>query len=278
METAVPTDETDTAREVGRIVLLPVEEILSNRSQPRTYFDQQALLELSQSIAASGLLQPITVRKLPGGSLELVAGERRLMAYRALGRTHIPAIVETYSDTQSATFALIENLQRRDLNYFEEAAGIARLMREQGLTQQQVSRQLGKAQSTVANKLRLLRYPPALRERMLGAGLTERHARALLALPNPGDTAPLEHIIAHRLNVEQTERYVAALLEEQRPKPTRLVVIKDMRIFLNSIHKAVKIMQGAGIEVLSQKNETDTHVEMVIRVPKAAVYQRAINN
>ncbi len=263
-------------KEINKVILLPVKEISPNPNQPRTYFDPVALEELCQSILANGLLQPITVRLRENGRYELVAGERRWLAFQRLGRSHIPSIVEEYTDQQSSMLALIENLQRRDLNFFEEAAAIDRLMRELNLTQQQISMKIGKAQSTVANKLRLLRYPTSIREMILKAGLTERHARAVLKLPDFADSKHIQYIIKHQLNVEQTERYVADYLRKLEPKnpSTRLLVIKDMRIFLNSINKAVKLMQSSGIEVDSQKNETDEYVEMTIRIPKAAVYRK----
>jgi len=262
-------------REINRVLLLPVEEILPNRSQPRKYFDEQSIRELGHSIRTNGLLQPITVRRLPEGEYELVAGERRLIAFRSLGKEKIPAIIEEYTDGQSAVFALIENLQRRDLHFFEEAEGIERLMRELSLTQVQASQQLGKAQSTVANKLRLLKYPAQIREKMRTAALSERHARALLSLPDQADPAPVDYVINNKLNVEQTEKYVIRLLEEQnRPKTMKTIIIKDMRIFLNSINKAVKMMQSAGINVSHQKQEHQSHVELTIRIPKDSVYNK----
>ena len=262
-------------REINKVVLLPVEEVVPNRNQPRKHFDQEAIRELGQSILTNGLLQPIIVRRLLDGEYELIAGERRLLAFRGLGKDKIPAIIEEYTDRQSAVFALIENLQRRDLHFFEEAEGIARLMMELGLTQLQVSQQLGKAQSTVANKLRLLKYPPDIREKMRAAALSERHARALLGLPDPNDIEPIDYVIKGKLNVEQTEKYVQRLLEEQdRPKTMKTIIIKDMRIFLNSINKAVKMMQSAGINVSYQKQEHQGHVEVAIRIPKDSVYNK----
>jgi len=264
-------------KEINKVVLLPVEKIVPNRNQPRKYFDPEAIRELAVSIETNGLLQPITVRKLPPdqGGYELIAGERRLIAFRGLERDKIPAIVEACTDQQSAVFALVENLQRRDLHFFEEAEGIDRLMRELGLTQLQASKQLGKAQSTVANKLRLLKYPHEIRERMRAGGLSERHARALLGLPAPIDTDAIDYVIKSKLNVEQTEKYVQRVLEEQnRPKTMKTIIIKDMRIFLNSINKAVKVMQSAGINVSQQKNELQEHVEVTIKIPKESVYNR----
>lgn len=263
------------AKEINKVILLPVDEISPNPNQPRKYFDKNALEELCQSILANGLLQPVTVRQREGGEYELIAGERRWLAFRQLGQAHIPSIVEECTDQQSSMLALIENLQRKDLNYFEEAAAIQRLMKDLDLNQQQISLKIGKAQSTVANKLRLLRFPPPLRELMLEAGLTERHARAVLKLPEGEAPRHIEHIIQNKLNVEQAERYIQECLHklEQTHPPTRLLIIKDMRIFLNSINKAVKLMQSAGIEVDSQKKETDEYVEMTIRIPKASVYR-----
>lgn len=263
-------------KEINKVILLPVNEILPNPNQPRKHFDPNALEELCQSILANGLLQPISVRQNNNGEYELIAGERRWLAFRRLGRSQIPAIVDEYTDQQSSMLALIENLQRRDLNFFEEAIAIDRLMRDLNLTQQQISSKIGKAQSTVANKLRLLRFPPTLREQMLEAGLTERHARAILKLPDFENPKHVDYIIQNKLNVEQSEDYVSECLRKLEPKSpsTRLLVIKDMRIFLNSINKAVKLMQSAGIEVDSQKHETDEFVEMTIRIPKAAVYRK----
>lgn len=266
---------TKRTKEVNRVVLIPLSEIVSNPYQPRKHFDEEALHELSRSIIANGLLQPISVRRLPNEQYELVAGERRTLAFRLLGRESIPAIVEGYSDQQSAVLALIENLQRKDLNYFEEAAGIARLMEQLNLTQQQVSMRLGKAQSTVANKLRLLRYPQELQDRMLQAGLTERHARALLKITDVAALQPaVEHIIEQSLNVEQTEAYIEKLLDAgKEQKRTRLFIVKDMRMFQNSINKACSMMNLAGIPVEQKKKETDDYIEYHIKVPKSLVYQ-----
>ena len=276
---AAETLQRRSAKEINKVMLLPVDEILSNRSQPRKHFDEDAIRELSYSILTNGLLQPVTVRSLIGGQYELVAGERRLMAFRSLGREKIPVIIEDYTDEQSAIFALIENLQRRDLNCFEEAAGIDKLMKKLGLTQLQASQKLGKAQSTIANKLRLLKFPQNIQGKMIASNLTERHARALLNLPDLEDMAAIDYVINNNLNVEQTEKYVQRLLEEQnRPKSMKTIVIKDMRIFLNSINKAVKMMQSAGIDVSFHKKERDDHIEVAIKIPKASVYRKIAPN
>ena len=262
-------------REINKVVLLPVSSIVSNSKQPRKHFDPAAIKELGQSILSNGLLQPVTVRRLASGQHELIAGERRLRAFRDLGKEQIPAIIEDYTDEQSAILALIENLQRRDLNYFEEAAAIGQLMRELGLNQTQASQKIGKAQSTIANKLRLLKYPQHIQQTMLAASLTERHARALLNLPDISDTSAIDYVIKNGLNVDQTEKYVQRLLDEQnRPKTIKTIVIKDMRIFLNSINKAVKMMQSAGIDVSYQKKDDGDYVNVMISIPKASVYRK----
>jgi len=262
-------------REINKVVLLPVDSIVSNRSQPRKHFDQAAIKELGQSILSNGLLQPVTVRQCADGKYELIAGERRLRAFRDLSKKQIPAIIEDCTDEQSATLALIENLQRRDLNYFEEAAGIDKLMRELGLSQVQASQKIGKAQSTVANKLRLLKFPPDTQQVLIDGNLTERHARALLNLPDINDAGAISYVIKSGLNVEQTEKYVQRLLDEQgRPQTIKTIIIKDMRIFLNSINKAVKMMQSAGIHVTYDKKDLDDQIHVTITIPKASVYRK----
>jgi ParB family chromosome partitioning protein len=262
---------TKKNREINKVVLLPIADIHKNPNQPRTFFDEQGIKELAASIDENGLLQPITVRRTGNNSYELIAGERRTLACKSLGYESIPGIVEEYTDEQSAVLALIENLQRQDLNYFEEALGIARLISELDLTQQQISEKLGKAQSTVANKLRLLKFPAEAQKKMLDCQLTERHARALLRLcDNSALTEAIEYIYVNNLNVGQTEVYVNRLLEittEKKP-PTKLFVMKDMRLFTNSINKAVSLLNSAGIPAVSQKWETADSVEYQISIPK----------
>lgn len=271
---------------VNQVVLLDVNTILSNRFQPRRQFEEKALAELAQSISENGLLQPVTVRPAEGqdGKYELIAGERRLMACRLLGRDKIAAIIERVDDKQSASFALIENLQRRDLNYFEQAEGIQRLMQLQALTQEQLAKQIGKAQPTVANKLRLLAFSQPMRDKLLDNGLTERHARALLRLNDEQAMQDaLTYIVDQRLNVGESERYIDALLapvqtepeqaHPNAPAPTRLFVVKDMRIFLNTITKAVSTMKLAGIEIDTAKQEDEEFIHYVMKIPKKGVYR-----
>ncbi len=263
-------------RTVNRVVLLDTEKISPSPYQPRRQFEQKALQELADSIAQSGLLQPITVREVSSG-YELIAGERRLMACKMLHMEQIPAIVERYDDEKSAVFSLIENLQRRDLNYFEEAAGIHQLMEHYHMTQQQVAQRLGKAQSTIANKLRLLSFSEPMRRRMLDAGLTERHARALLKLSDEMMIQQaLEYIVRGRLNVGESERYIDQIAQPEapgKPKPTRLFVVKDLRIFMNTISRAISTMKLAGIEVDTRKTEDDEYIHYTLKIPKKSAYK-----
>lgn len=271
---------------INKVLLLDIQLIESNPFQPRKEFDEKALEELAQSISENGLLQPITVRACDNGQFQLIAGERRLKACTLLGRTTIPAIVEQVNDESSALFALIENLQRRDLNFFEQAEGIARMMEQTGMTQEQAAVSLGKAQPTVANKLRLLIFSEPMREMILRNGLTERHARALLRLPDEKVVAEtLEHIVKERLNVGESERYIQSIIEKQNMQsnaepaptpqtpPTRLFVVKDMRVFLNTIAKAVTTMKQAGIEIDTDQREDEEYIHVSMKIPKKSAYR-----
>ena len=260
-------------KEINKVVLIPLEQLKRSHGQPRSHFDKQSINELAQSIRQNGLLQPITARKTEAGGYELIAGERRTLAYRQLGLEEIPAIIEDYSDAQSLALALVENLQRKDLNYFEEATGIARLMEALGLNQQQVSSRLGKAQSTVANKLRLLAYSKEIQELMLEAGFTERHARALLKLPDEYLKDAVEIVKKDSLNVEQTERLALSMRQRPIKSGTRVFILKDVRVFLNSIQKAISTMSQAGVPVDTTKTEDDEFVELRIKIPKSAAYR-----
>ncbi|MCL2056216.1 MAG: ParB/RepB/Spo0J family partition protein [Oscillospiraceae bacterium] len=263
-------------KEVNKVLLLPLAQIRRNPNQPRCVFDEDSLQELADSISANGLLQPISVRETEDG-YELVAGERRTLAYRRLGEQYIPSIIVDYSDRESAVFALLENLQRKDLSYLEEAYGIARLMEENSLTQSEAARHLGKAQSTVANKLRLLKFPISIQRRLLDTGLTERHARALLPIGDEKvlDTA-ISHIHKNGLTVQQTEEYIAKLLQPKKARHTKLVIVKDVRIFQNTINKAVDLMNRAGLDIFSEQQVTDRYIEYIIKIPREQAYRRKL--
>lgn len=253
-----------------QIQLLPHESILPNPNQPRVRFDYNELEGLAVSVRTNGMLQPINVRKRPDGKYELISGERRLRAARMVGMSKLPCVVMDVSDEQSALFAIIENVQRQNLDFFEEAVAIERLMTEYGLSQEEISKKLGKAQSTLSNKLRLLRLPEEMRDKISYAGLTERHARALLCLPdNSTRGRVLDIIIQRHLTVSESERLINDVLRRKktRNKP-QMRAYKDMRIFINTLNHAVDVIRKAGIEADTAKSETDEYFEYVIRISK----------
>lgn len=253
-----------------QIQFLPHDLIKPNPQQPRVRFDYNELEGLACSIRENGLLQPINVRTLENGEFELISGERRLRAARMIGMTKIPCIVMNASDQQSALFALIENIQRENLDFFEEAVGIERLMTEYGLSQDEISEKLGKAPSTLSNKLRLLRLPDEIRDRISYAGLSERHARALLLLPdNNTRKRVLDIVIERHLTVAETERLIQDVHRRRKgPRKPQTKAYKDMRIFLNTLNHAVDSIRKAGIEADTAKSETDEYFEYVIRISK----------
>lgn len=253
-----------------QIQLLPHDMILPNPHQPRVRFDYNELEGLAVSIRTNGILQPINVRRLNDGKYELISGERRLRASRMVGLTKIPCVVMDVSDEQSALFAIIENVQRQNLDFFEEAVAIEKLISIHGLTQEEIAKKLGKAQSTLSNKLRLLRLPEEVRDRISCAGLTERHARALLTIPDNTIRGKLLDIIIDRhLTVGETERLVSDTLRRKKNKnKPSMRGYKDMRIFLNTLNHAVDVIRKAGIEADTAKSETDTYFEYVIRISK----------
>jgi ParB family chromosome partitioning protein len=253
-----------------QIQLLPHSDILPNPHQPRVRFDYGELEGLAISIRTNGMLQPINARKLQDGKYELISGERRLRAARMVGITKIPCIVMDVSDEQSALFAIIENVQRQNLDFFEEAIAIERLMTEHALSQDEIGRKLGKAQSTLSNKLRLLRLPEEMRDKIIISGLSERHARALLMLPdNSARNRALDIIIERHLNVSESERLINDILRRRKgPKKPPIKVFKDMRIFINTLNHAVDSIRKAGIEADTAKSETDEYFEYVVRISK----------
>ncbi len=254
---------------------IPIIKIRPNKSQPRKHFSETELSALSQSIAENGILQPLTVRKVSATEFELVAGERRLRASVMAGLRKVPCIVVKCSDKESAVYALLENLQRADLGVFEEARGISRLIRRYGLTQEQAAKKLGKTQSTIANKLRLLKLSPEEQEWIENAGLSERHARALLKLDSENKRREaLSKVISENLNVKQTEELVSIFTNNASKVMKRSnskAVIKDFRIFVNTINKAVSTMRMAGINAQTHQTDNDNFIEYTIRVPKAQV-------
>lgn len=256
-------------QERKKLIQLPPESIRANPAQPRQEFEKEALESLAESIRQNGLLQPVAVRRTQDGGYELIAGERRLRACRIAGLKLVPCILSGCDARQSAILALLENLQRRDLGVFEEAEGLRRLVEEWGVTQEEAAARLGKSQSSIANKLRLLRLTEEERTLITEAGLTERHARALLRLPNEEERLAVLHtVIERKMNVAQEEAYITQLLSEKdKPeKPRRRIVVRDVRIFLNTIHHAVDVMKQNGIQAQSWKRETDQYLEYIVRI------------
>ena len=255
----------------SRVRYIPINAVRPNPQQPRRSFDETALQELADSISAYGILQPLTVRDR-GGVYELVAGERRLRAARIAGLREVPCLIAEVGEEDAALLALIENLQRRDLDYMEEAAAIARLIRRYGLSQQQAAEKLGKSQPTIANKLRLLRLSAPVIDCLRQYGLTERHARTLLRLTDPEQQlAAARHIGKRGLNVAQTEQYIDRLTAENRTEPPRrrpTYIIKDVRLFLNSVERGVRLMQSAGLGAEVGRRDTEEEILLTIHIPK----------
>ncbi len=261
-------------RSAGQVLLIPNEKIFPNPNQPRRVFDQQELVNLAISIRMNGILQPITVRETDKG-YELVSGERRLRASRLAGMVVVPCIVVDVTELKSAVFSLIENLQRQNLGYFEEGLAIEKLMNEFGLSQDEVARRLGKAPSTVSNKLRLLNLPKKAQRLLLENGLSERHARALLKLDEEDVIPVLERIIDKKLNVTQAEKYIDDLIAQKNsPKRTTKRLFSDVKIFLKTINNAVETMQNAGINANLKKNETEDSFVYEIVIPKSEAYKQ----
>ena len=258
----------------NKISEIPIIKIRPNKAQPRKVFNEDELSALSRSIAENGILQPLTVRKASQSEFELIAGERRLRAAILAGMKRVPCIIVKCTDKESAVYALLENLQRADLGIFEEARGISRLIRRYGLTQEQAADKLGKTQSTIANKLRLLKLSGEEQEWIENAGLTERHARALLRIDDEDIRREvLSKIISANLNVSQPEALVG-IYKHNNPKTEKnrgrsKAVIKDIRIFLNSINRAIDTMRLSGIDAQSVKTDSENFIEYTIRIPKS---------
>jgi ParB family chromosome partitioning protein len=250
---------------------LPVLDIVPNRYQPRTVFVDERIEELSLTIRTHGIIQPIVVRQFEENKYEIIAGERRWRAVQKLGWDTIPAIVKDFNDAETASVALIENLQREELSAIEEAIAYSKLLELHNLTQEALAQRLGKGQSTVANKLRLLKLPAEIQDALLQKKITERHARALIPLKQQDkQVALLEEILEKQLNVKQTEERVVRMLEQSvaRPKPKRKAFSKDMRIAMNTIRQSLTMVNDSGIKLDSQEEETEEYYQFTIRIPK----------
>lgn len=254
--------------ETGKVLFLPVDAIVPNPDQPRKRFSQAELEELAGSIQALGVLQPLTVRRRSGG-WELVAGERRLRAARLAGLSQVPCLSIQTDSQSSSLLALVENLQRKDLDFWEEAKALRRLIDTYSLSQEEVARRIGKSQSAVANKLRLLKLPETVLEQMCQSGCTERHARALLRLEDPRDqTQAAAQVVERHLTVAQTEALVESMLRAPPPKKRRpVLIVKDVRLFLNTISHSLDVMRSAGVDAQCQRQDDQDAITLTIRIP-----------
>lgn len=259
-----------TLRELGKIIDIPIEQIVPNPNQPRRHFNSQELASLAKSISQDGIIQPLTIRRVDR-NFELISGERRLRAAKIAGLRRVPCIIVDISNQRSAILALIENIQRADLNCFEEAEAIALLIKEFGLTQEETAIRLGMAQSTVANKLRLLKLSGQERQLIFNNKLTERHARALLKVEDESTRRlVLSHIIENNLTVDATEKYIQNLERNEKVRQSyskRSPILKDVKLFFNTVDKAVKVMKMAGVEAEVKKKRKNGMIEYTILVP-----------
>lgn len=254
------------------VIKLPLDKIHANKYQPRTVFDQEKIEELARTIHVHGVIQPIVVRKSESeGQYEIIAGERRFRAMKSLEWTEVPAIVRNLSDKETASIALIENLQREELTSIEEAHAYQNLLEIQEITQEALAQRLGKGQSTVANKLRLLKLPEEIQTALLNRLLTERHARALLKVKD----AELQHklfeeAIEESLNVKQLEEKVSKLLTPQpkKPKARRKAFSRDMRIAMNTIKESLNMVSKSGIDLTAEEEEHEDYYQITVKIPK----------
>jgi len=261
---------------ISNIINLDVNKIIPNKNQPRKTFDDKALEELSQSIKSYGIIQPITVRKIYDDIYEIVAGERRFKAAKLLDMETIPAVVIEVREEESAAMALIENLQREDLDFIEEAMAYERLIEDFGLNQTQLAEKLGKSQSTIANKMRILKLPEKVKQRLREGGLSERHARALLKLNDEELLLGIiDKVISKDLNVSETEKLVNSIAEginEKKKRDKRYVRnFINYKIYVNTIKNAYKEIVKTGIDAEFEQNESDEYIEIKVKIPKKSV-------
>lgn len=269
----VNNDELQTEQvdeNIEEVRQLPLEKIIPNRFQPRTIFDEEKIEELAKTIHTHGMIQPIVVRSIENGHFEIIAGERRYRAVKKLGWDTIPAILKNFNDKETASVALIENLQREELTPIEEAVAYNQLLEIHGLTQEALAQRLGKSQSTIANKLRLLKLPKEVQDALLTKEVTERHARALIPLKDAEKQVKLlNEIIENNLNVKQTEARVERLLSKDKPKKRkRIAFSKDVRIAVNTIRKSLEMVQESGIKADTTEEELEDYYQITIRIPK----------
>lgn len=263
--------DMETPSRNEEIKKISISDIVPNRYQPRTVFNENKIAELAQTIHTHGIIQPIVVREYEQGKFEIIAGERRFRAMQKLGWETAPAIVKDFNDTETASVALIENLQREELTPIEEALAYGKLLELHQLTQEALAQRLGIGQSTVANKLRLLKLPQEVQDAILQKQITERHARSLIPLKDSEKQVKLlAEIIEKNWNVKQTEERVVKLLSslDKKPKPKRKAFSKDMRIALNTIRQSLTMVSDNGINLDSEEEEFEEYYQFTIKIPK----------
>ncbi len=256
-----------------KLLMLKTDDIIPSKNQPRKSFDEYELKLLSDSISSSGIIQPLAVRKLLNGKYEIIAGERRFKAAKMAGLRRVPCVLHNTDDKTAAIYSIMENLQRQDLTFFEEAEAINRLILSYDMSQLEIAARLGVAQSTLSNKLRLLRLTDTQKERIITARLTERHARALIRLEADDRDNALDYIIANGLTLKESEEYIDGILnpapkEKPHTPPIRKYAINDVRLFYNSLSKLVTTLQTAGLNAKTRKYETDKYIEYKVRITK----------
>ncbi|MFJ7639740.1 nucleoid occlusion protein [Peribacillus sp. NPDC097264] len=267
LEMEAPSNNNEEIRKIS------ISDIVPNRFQPRTVFNDDKISELAQTIHTHGIIQPIVVRAYGQGKYEIIAGERRFRAMQKLGWELAPAIIKDFTDTETASVALIENLQREELTPIEEALAYGKLIELHNLTQEALAQRLGIGQSTVANKLRLLKLPQEVQEALLQKQITERHARSLIPLKNPENQVKLlQEVIERGLNVKQTEELVVKLLtgtkDHSKPKPKRKAFSRDMRIAVNTIRQSLTMVTDNGINLDAEEEEFEEYYQFTIKIPK----------
>lgn len=261
-------DKQEAFEENDQVQEIPVARIVPNRFQPRTVFRDEGIDELSQTIKTHGMIQPIILRKWED-QYEIIAGERRWRAVTKLGWKMVPAILKNYNDSEAASVALVENLQREELTAIEEALAYASLIDIHGLTQESLAQRLGRGQSTVANKLRLLKLPSAVQEALLNKKISERHARALISLKSPEKQEKLlKEIIDKHLNVKQVEDRLNKMGEKPKPRPKLKAYSKDTRLALNTIRKSIDMVTSSGLAIETNEQDHEQFYEITIRIPK----------
>lgn len=261
-----------SSRNSEEVVKIPLAKIHANQFQPRTVFDEEKIEELARTIHVHGVIQPIVVRdSQQEGFYEIIAGERRFRAMTSLGWEEVPAIVRQLSDKETASIALIENLQREELTAIEEAHAYSNLLQIQEITQEALAQRLGKSQSAVANKLRLLKLPEAVQQALLTRSITERHARALLPVKDLElQQQLLEQLLEEGLNVKELEERIKALTEEapKKPKKRRKAVSRDMRIAMNTIKESLSMVKKSGIKLDTQEEDHEDYYQITVKIPK----------